>query len=104
MLAEAYRLKSKVLEASGQYDAAYEALLGYTRSNQAFMEEQKLAKMNALEAQFSIVQARELREKQEAINAKRRIKRSAIFIVCIFVLLVFLYLNYLDQNRLKQKK
>jgi tetratricopeptide (TPR) repeat protein len=104
MLAEAYRLKSKVLEANGQYDEAYEALLGYTGSNQAFMEEQKLAKMNELEAQFSIAQAQELREKQAAINAKLRIKRSAIFIVCILVLLVFLYLTYLDQSRLKQKK
>ncbi len=103
MLAEAYRLKSKVLEEKGDFNEAYEALLGYTSSNQAYMEEQKLAKMNELEAKFSIAQEKESREKQEAIAEKIRFKRTAIFVLCILVLLVFLYLTYLDQTRLKAK-
>lgn len=90
ILAEAYQLKSKVLEAKGDFDEAYEALLGYTSSNQAYMEEQKLAKMNELETKFSRAQDKELREKQEAIAEKIRFKRTAIFVICILVLSVFL--------------
>lgn len=103
MLSEAYRLKSKVLEAKGDFSQAYKALNNYTRANQAFMEEQKLTKVNELETKFTIAQEKELREKQEAIEEKARFKRTAIFIICIFVLSVFLYLTYLDQARLRAK-
>lgn len=103
MLAEAYRLKSSVLKAKGAYDEAYEALLNYTSSNQAYMEEQKLEKMKGLEVKFALAQEKELRAKQEAIAEKVRFKRTAIFIICIFVLSAFLYLTYLDQSRLKAK-